>query len=293
MPEELDSVEATDTPSSDTSAEPTGGIAADLFDDDAPQSEPTAAQNGTSTTFDPQSVDIRRTKLDDIPESHRAYFEPAYKALKNLESGYTKRDQDLAEAQRRANDAEQEWRNRIQQIAAPPQPTQAEQLAEQLSSPNMSDEQRQGVEVVKQLIAAETQPMIAALQDMQGIVPTVQQWQQQQQTESHDKLASEIDDARNTHGDDIENYSQQIAALINTVNPQTNEAYTVRESYELVTGKAQAVANAARQTDADIRQATKNQITSPSSTPVVSQSGQGDLSVAQARAELEALGFER
>ncbi len=124
MPEEMDAVEADATPSADTSADQSSGseIASDLFGDDAPQREPTPAANGTSAPFDPSSVDIRRTKLDEIPEDHRAYFEPAYKALKNLESGYTKRDQDLAEAQRRAEAVEQEWRDRIQQMAAPPQP---------------------------------------------------------------------------------------------------------------------------------------------------------------------------
>lgn len=294
MPEEMDAVEADVTPSADTSADQSSGseIASDLFDDDAPQREPTPAANGTSAPFDPSSVDIRRTKLDEIPENHRAYFEPAYKALKNLESGYTKRDQDLAEAQRRAETVEQEWRDRIQQIAAPPQPTQAEQLNEQLSGSHLNEEQRQGVEVVRQLIAAETQPLLAALDEMKTVVPTVQQWQQQQEVQSQEKLASEIADAKGAHGEDVENYGEQIAALINTVNPLTKAPYTVRESYELVTGKAQQAANVARQTDADIRQATKSQITTPATT-AVSHDGGGDLSIAQARAELEALGFER
>jgi hypothetical protein len=294
MPEEMDAVEADATPSADTSADQSSGseIASDLFDDDAPQREPTPAANGTSDLFDPSSVDIRRTKLDDIPENHRAYFEPAYKALKNLESGYTKRDQDLADAQRRAEAVEQEWRDRIQQIAAPPEPTEAEQLDEQLSGSHLNEEQRQGVEVVRQLIAAETQPLLAALNEMQSVVPTVQHWQQQQEQQSQNALSAEIADAKEAHGDDVEEYGEQIAALINTVNPQTGATYTVRESYELVTGKAQQAANNARQTDANTRQATKNQITSPQST-VVSHEGQGDLSIAEARAELEALGFER
>ena len=125
MPEEVvDSGQDDATPSSDTSADQTG-IANDLFGDDAPQSEPTSSQNGTSATFDPNAVDIRRTKLEEIPDQHRPYFEPAYKALKDLEAGATKRDQDLADAQQRASAAEQEWRDRIQQIAAPPPPTQA------------------------------------------------------------------------------------------------------------------------------------------------------------------------
>ncbi len=131
-----------------------------------------------------------------------------------------------------------------------PSATQAEQLNEQLSGSHLSEEQRQGVEVVRQLIAAETQPLLAALDEMKTVVPTVQQWQQQQEVQSQEKLASEIADAKDAHGEDVENYGEQIAALINTVNPLTKAPYTVRESYELVTGKAQQAANAARQTDA-------------------------------------------
>ena len=292
MPEEVvDSGQDDATPSSDTSADQTG-IASDLFGDDAPQSEPTSSQNGTSATFDPNAVDIRRTKLEEIPDQHRPYFEPAYKALKDLEAGATKRDQDLADAQQRASAAEQEWRDRIQQIAAPPPPTHAEQLESTLAN-DLTDEQRQGVDMVRQIIAAETQPLIQSLQQMQGIVPTVQQWQQQQEQDSQNKLSEEIVDARSEYGDDVENYASQIAALINTSNPQSDAPYTVREAYELVTGKAQAAANNARKTDAEVRAATKSQITSPSGTPIVTHEGDGDLSIAQTRAELEALGFER
>ena len=60
MPEEVvDSGQDDGTPSSDTSADQTE-LASDLFDDDAPQSEPTLSQNGTSATFDPNAVDIRQ-----------------------------------------------------------------------------------------------------------------------------------------------------------------------------------------------------------------------------------------
>ena len=280
------------TPSPDTSTDQTD-IASDLFGDDAPQDEPTSSANGTSATFDPNAVDIRRTKLEDIPDHHRPYFEPAYKALKDLQAGFTKRDQDLADAQQRASVAEQEWRDRIQQIAAPPPPTQAEQLETTLADDNLTNEQRHGVEVVKQLIAAETQPLMQSLAQMQGIVPTVQHWQQQQEQASQEKLASEISDARGEYGDDIEKYAPQIAALINTSNPQSSSPYTVREAYELVTGKAQSVANEARKTDANVRAVTKSQITSPSGTPIVTHESQGESSTAYARSELEALGFER
>ena len=208
-----------------------------------------------------------------------------------MEAGFTKRDQDLAEAQQKAAAAEQEWRDRIQQIAAPPPPTQAEQLETTLAN-DLTDEQRQGVEMVKQIVAAETQPLLQTMQQMQGIVPTVQQWQYQQEQQSQEQLANEIADARNEYGDDVENYADQIAALINTSNPQSKSPYTVREAYELVTGKAQAVANNAREMDKAVKETTKRQITSPSGTPIVTHEG-GDLSIAQTRAELEALGFER
>jgi len=213
--------------------------------------------------------------------------------LKDLQAGFTKRDQDLADAQQRASVAEQEWRDRIQQIAAPPPPTQAEQLETTLADDNLTNEQRHGVEVVKQLIAAETQPLMQSLAQMQGIVPTVQHWQQQQEQASQEKLASEISDARGEYGDDVENYAPQIAALINTSNPQSSSPYTVREAYELVTGKAQSVANEARKTDANVRAVTKSQITTPSGTPIVTHESQGESSTAYARSELEALGFER
>ena len=293
MPEEADAVGSGDIPSDGTTSDQGDSLGADLFGDDAPQSEPAPSANGTSADFDPNAVDIRRTKLEEIPEAHRQYFEPAYKALKDLESGFTKRDQDLQAAQAAAQTQEQEWRDRLQSLAQPPQPTEAEQLEQRLSDTNLTHEQREGVDVVRNIVRSETAPMQEALSRISGIEAIVQQWQQQTQAQQQEALATDIADARGEYGEDVENYGQQIAALIDIVNPATRQNYTVRQAYELVTGKAQQVADNARSTDKQVRARQKNQITSPTGTPVVGHDGESNLSTAETRAELEALGFER
>ena len=101
MPEEvgLGSADTSETPEQTPADGQPDVLAADLFTPDAPSDSPSADESGSPApqAFDPSTVDIRRTKIEDIPESHRQYYEPAYKAFSELRAGETKRDQDLQE----------------------------------------------------------------------------------------------------------------------------------------------------------------------------------------------------
>lgn len=304
MPEEPTGSQSADgAPSDGSSSDSTPPndpvIASDLFESGsstgAPHSEPANAGDGTpASDFNPKAVDIRRTSLDEIPKEHRASFEPAYKAFKDLEAGYTKRDQDLQAAQESAQKAEQEWRDRIETLSqGPPAPSPAEALEQQLSDADLTPDQREGVNMVRQIVQAETAELRHLVSDLQGIKPAVESMQQMTERQQAEAMNQQVSEARSKHGTDVDNYGQQIAALIQTSNPTTGNNYTVLESYELVTGKAQAVADQARQTDQDVRNGAKHNATSPTGTPVVSHESHSDLSMAEARSDLESMGFER
>lgn len=297
MPEEVTNGtdDAASAPASATPDEQPDVMASDLFTTDAQPEATAAGDKGTpkAGNFDPSSVDIRTTKIEDIPEQHRPYFEPAYAALKQLESGATKRDQDLQDQLKQAETAEQEWRNRIEGLAQGPAVPDPQATALQSQIAEMTPEQKQGVDVVQQLIRSEMKQLSMLPESVQQLAAVVQQMQQGQQASQQQQIVQQVAEARTAHGDDVDNWANQIGALVAQTNPLTGANYTVRESYELLSGKTAQAAQSARQTDQQVRQHNKQNITSPTGTQVVTHEGQSDLSMADARAQIEALdGFE-
>jgi len=245
-------------------------MATDLFasDDAEPSQEPAPAKSGTSTAFDPAEVDFRRTRLEDIPESHRRYYEPGFKAFADMQAGITKQSNDLSGQQAQTKQAEEEWRNRIQELSIGQQQQQVDPLNDQYSA--MTPEQRDGVDVVKQLIQTEIQPFNQLTTTVQQLAETVSSLHQQSQTSQQNQVQAEVAEARTEYGNDIDQYGAQIGALKQTSNPLTGQPYSVKEAYELVSGRAQTVNNAA-----------------------VSDLSQPGISLSEARGGLEELGFER
>ena len=290
MPEELGLGSEVDsgTPDQPPTEEQPDVLASDLFTPDAPSDSPSASDPGSPTPggFDPSSVDIRRTKIEDIPESHRQYYEPAFKAVAELRAGETKRDQDLQEQLQRSQQAETEWRDRIETLAAPaPEQTPLESQMEMMTA-----EQREGVNVVNDIVQSRVGDLPETVAQLKELVT---QMYQTQNSSTQQAMVQQVADARSAHGNDIDNWADQIGALVGQTNPLTGSSYTVRESYELLSGKAAQDAESARQTDRNVRSSHQAAATSPTGTPVVSHEGLADLSRAEGRAELEALGFER
>lgn len=268
-------------------------MATDLFasDDAEPSQEPAPAKSGTSTAFDPAEVDFRRTRLEDIPESHRRYYEPGFKAFADMQAGITKQSNDLSGQQAQTKQAEEEWRNRIQELSIGQQQQQVDPLNDQYSA--MTPEQRDGVDVVKQLIQTEIQPFNQLTTTVQQLAETVSSLHQQSQTSQQNQVQAEVAEARTEYGNDIDQYGAQIGALKQTSNPLTGQPYSVKEAYELVSGRAQTVNNAARNQDVTARNSAKRTAGGPINTPVVSDLSQPGISLSEARGGLEELGFER
>ena len=290
MPEEvgLGSADTSETPEQTPSDEQPDVLASDLFTPDAPSDSPSTDDPGSPApqAFDPSTVDIRRTKIEDIPESHRQYYEPAYKAFSELRAGETKRDQDLQEQLQRSQQAEKEWRDRIESLAAP----DPQQTALEAQMDAMTPEQREGVNVVNEIVQSQVGDLPQTVAQLQELV---QQMYQTQNTSTQQAMVQQVAEARSAHGNDIDNWADQIGALVGQQNPLTGSTYTVKESYELLSGKAAKDAESARQTDRNVRSSHQAAATSPTGTPVVSHEGLTDMSLAEGRAGLEALGFER
>lgn len=285
--------EGDSTPAQNPSDESTDVIASDLFNTDAPSDAPADAYKGTPALFDPSRVDFRRGSINDIPEVLRPHYEGAFKAVSEMNSGITKRDQDLQDQLQKSQQAEQEWRDRVQTMhTIDPSQQQAGELQDRFAQ--MTPEQQQGVNVVQEMINNANQPLAVLPDQIAQLNEAVVQMQQTTQANLQQQMVEQVAEARTAHGNDIDNWAQQISALVSQVNPLTGMQYSVKESYELLSGKTAVAAGQARQTDQEVRAQQKQALTSPAGTPVVSHEGLGDLSVAEARAGIEGLpGFER
>ena len=180
----------------------------------------------------------------------------------------------------------QEWRDRIENLAAPA--PQQPALESQMDA--MTPEQREGVNVVNEIVQSQVGDLPQTVAQLQELV---QQMYQTQNTSTQQAMVQQVAEARSAHGNDIDNWADQIGALVGQQNPLTGSTYTVKESYELLSGKAAQDAESARQTDRNVRSSHQAAATSPTGTPVVSHEGLTDMSLAEGRAGLEALGFER
>jgi len=278
------------SPSEETSSQAPDVIASDLFETDgAPLSETVGGFSDTSAQaqFDPSSVDLRHGKLEDIPEAHQATYAPLFKMAKDLEAGATRRDQDLQDQLQHTREAEKEWRDKITELATGQQPEVDQRHA------NLTDEQMEGINVVKDIVREELQPLGGFVEQFNQVQNTVNQLQQDKDAVRRDSVAQQISDARQSYGNDVDAHGMQIAALMNAPNPRTNQPYTVKEAYEIVSGKAQAASERAVRRDAATRMNAKASVSGVPGMVVDSADGKTDLSMHEARSYLEELGFER
>lgn len=259
----------------------------ELFTDDtlgSAQSDDAGHSNAETSDFDPERHDWLRSDVDQVPEQYRGLIPLA----KNLQSQFTKSQQDLADQRRELQAQQGEWANRVQQMAVPQQP-QIDPIQEMRN--NLSEEDARGIDAVEQIIQHRVGTQMYQMQNqvaqLQQQLSHANQYVQGQQTAYID---SQVQEARGEYGNDLDNYTDQIVATVRINNPQTGQAYTVREAYELHAGITAQKAAELRSNDSQARKSSKRAVRS--TTGVDASEDTGPISENEVLAGLSKLGFE-
>ena len=286
MAEELDGTQASEgTPSSGT--EDSGDALSQAFDlEPAHQNTDPEQAEGTPKEFDPSQLNVRTSSIDDGPDDLKSYYEPIFRLAHELESGATKRDQDLQSQIQQNKELEEDWRNRIQELATG---QSAHQTVED-SLGDMTPERKEGIDIVNKLIGQSLGPFQEQLAKVDQIASAVQQMQTQSQSQETNRISGEVAEARGKYGMDLDNYGTQISALVNVNNPVTGQPYTVTQAYELVSGKSAETSQQMQNQNQQVRNQMKQRIGTPVTTPPPVNAN--PLTDADARATMSELGFE-
>jgi len=130
---------------------------------------------------------------------------------------------------------------------------QTDDPVQQLYTQLGPDEQA-GLRVVEQLTDHKTGALQHSLdqqaQTINYLQQQLQQVQSQFQTEQSAKLNQEVAEARQEHGDLVDTYGQVILKSYGTVNPTTNEPYSISELVSLYSGQTAERTQNARNTNA-------------------------------------------
>lgn len=260
-------------------------------------SEPTTVDSTSSpdagtTGFDPNAVDFGTADPETLPPPYREAQTWAKNREKELQGDYTRKTQELADYRRQVEGLQASLAQN-QQIAAnaaaataPPAPDPLQDLRMRLG------EDSGAVDIVSDIVKANignaVESNASKLSQLEQAVTTMAQHMVGNSTAG---INQQVAEAREAYGADLDNYAGQIKALISVPNPATNEAYTVKEAFELVSGKAavksQELAAGERQVRSDASQRT--------ALPGVvgaANADDGELTPSQLTAGLKQLGFE-
>lgn len=283
---DLDSSAEDTSPDVDSSSDRSANTV-ELFSDDTStpaRSDSTGHSDSETSDFDPERHDWLRGDVSSVPEQYKGLVPLA----KNLQAQFTRTQQDLAEQRRELQAQQNEWANRLQQIAVPQQ-QQIDPI--QQMRQNLSEEDARGIDAVEQIIQHRVGEQMQALQgqvaQLQQQLSFANQYVQSQQT-AH--IGTQVQEARSEYGNDLDRYTDQIVATVKMNNPNTGQPYTVKEAYELHAGITAQKAAQLRESDTQARRSSKRAVRS---TPEVDASeNAGPISDNEVLSGLANLGFE-
>ena len=297
MSEVAEDLQATDaTPVSSSDATGAVQVAGDLFvaSDSTDVVSSDSEEPSDVSAFDPDTVDWLRVNPDDVPEQYR----PLTGVVKNVQSQFTRTQQDLRERERAATAVEQQSQSQQAQIqtlqgqlAAYQQPDQAAPVDQWMQ--NLGEEEQRGIGIVdwraEEKVNAAVGPLLQRVEALEQQTATTNGWYQQQ---SHDYYNQQIAEAEAAYSpEQVEQYRPLILANINQVNPATGQQFTVKEVLDTFTGTTAQNAAEVRQNDEAVRRTSKSRArTSASATPASDDSG--PLSKGELMSEMGKLGFE-
>jgi len=283
---DLDSSAEDTSPDVDSSSDQSANTV-ELFSDDTStpaRSDSTGHSDSETSDFDPERHDWLRGDVSSVPEQYKGLVPLA----KNLQAQFTRTQQDLAEQRRELQAQQNEWANRLQQIAVPQQ-QQIDPI--QQMRQNLSEEDARGIDAVEQIIQHRVGEQMQALQgqvaQLQQQLSFANQYVQSQQT-AH--IGTQVQEARSEYGNDLDRYTDQIVATVKMNNPNTGQPYTVKEAYELHAGITAQKAAQLRQSDTQARRSSKRAVRSTSE--VDASENAGPISDNEVLSGLANLGFE-
>ena len=293
--EDLQTTDATPVSSSDA----TGAVqvAGDLFaaSDSTDVVSSDSEEPSDVSAFDPDNVDWLRVNLDDVPEQYR----PLKGIAHNMQSQFTRTQQDLRDQERSAGAAEQQTQSQQAQIQTLQGQLAAYQQQSAQAAPvdqwmqNLGEEEQRGIGIVdwraEEKVNAAVGPLLQRVAALEQQTATTSGWFQQQ---SHDYYGQQIAEAEEVYSpEQVEQYRPLILANINQVNPATGQQFTVKEVLDQFTGTTAQNAAEVRQNDEAVRRTSKSRArTSTSATPASDDSG--PLSKGELMSEMGKLGFE-
>ena len=298
MSEVAEDLQATDaTPVSPSDTADAVQVAGDLFvsseSDDMASSD--AQETSDAPAFDPDTVDWLRVNPDDVPEQYR----PLTGVARNMQSQFTRTQQDLRDRERAASAAEQQAQThqaQIQalqsQLAAYQQPAQATAPADQWMQ-NLNEEEQRGIGIVDWRadgkVDAAVSPLLQRVEALEQQTATATGYIQK---EGQRFWGQQIADAEAAYSpEQVEQYRPFILANVSQVNPATGQQFTVKEVMDLFSGTTAVDAAEVRQNDEAVRKTSKSRArTSSSATPASDDSG--PLSKGELYSEMGKLGFE-
>tara|TARA_R100001086_G_scaffold236848_1_gene160552 strand:+ start:1263 stop:2105 length:843 start_codon:yes stop_codon:yes gene_type:complete len=280
MAEDSELAEATSPQAPVETAEVEVDFGTDLLPD-----KPTEPASETSEQSQPESQESTTTDLQ-TDEGGSLRF-----------ADYTRKMQDISD-QRRSLDSEQDSirqeRKRYQDmLEGGLNKLQTDDPVQQLYT-QLGPEEQAGLRVVEQLTDHKTGALQQSLdqqsQTINYMYQQLQQMQNQHQSEQSSKLNLEVAEARQEHGNLVDTYGQVILKSYGTINPTTNDPYTISELVSLYSGQTAEKTQNARNTNAATKAKSKRSgAVNPgnASTPVDA----GSSTESEALDEIESLGL--
>jgi hypothetical protein len=234
---------------------------------------------GHSGDFDYSKVDLLR----DDPNTLPAHLRPVQGLAKNFQAQANNDHKSTLELQKQMADTHQRHMDLLEKFA----PQGESDTVDPRFDPNLSDEERSGIQVVENLQQRGFSEM--------GITPEWVQSVNSILTEAENNKTSSVNDevvqARQTYGDDIDNYGSQIQALRAVVNPATEQRYTTSEAYALVTGRTGNEAQMLKVKSSNARQTAKRSVATGGVATVDTPGSLGGYSDEDAISEIGKLGI--
>ena len=298
-------VEADSTGTPNADSDPGFDLGADLETSIAappePTSEPTATDSTPSTDgrpsadagttdFDPRTVDFATADPESLPEPYREAQSWAKNRERELQADYTRKTQELADFRRQIEQLQESLTR--QQTAAPTAAPAADALAELRQR---LGEDAPAIDVVQDIVKAMnagTQDQAeASTKQLTELQTTVQALAQAMVSQQSNGLNQQVLEAREAYGTALDGYADQIKALIQVPNLVTGQHYTVKEAFEVVSGKAQKKSQELASSERQVR-SDASQHTALHGAVGAANTDDGDLTPAQLHAGLKQLGFE-
>jgi chromosome segregation ATPase len=247
----------------------------------------TVVRNAGTPDFDPNTVDIGRADPESLPAPYRKAQEWAKRRERELQGDYTRKTTEVADQRREVADLQKSLL-----AAQPAQQPASDPLAE---LKYRMGEDAPAIDVVRDIVQAVNADATAQQESHQTkidqLTDVVTRLAQSVVANQTSGVNQQVHEAREVYGDALEQYADQIKALIHVPNPATQQQYTVKEAFELVSGKA-AVKSQELQTTEERVRSDASRRTALNGAVGAADTDSGELSPSQLQAGLRQLGFE-